>query len=546
MKRREIARIKRRAAHGSFELRLTEVFTALDRVQKDLGQMRTELRERCLQYWHERKSWGIEVQAFAVPPTPLAAQLRQANLCFTGALSAAVIEVLITGFFAQRNSVSPWLPMLLALLLPLVLKTALATFLYDEERPSETLRRLRLYVLGPSLALFTLAVILLFTARIAGPALPLLLLPLLNLAPLALGIGCLGAASSLFAQWHLLAWSNAAVRAYRQLEAEEMNTSELERHLLLQQQKLRAQYEKLRIQQQMQRLAAPALLLLVLTQGGCETRLQSMNAPPASIAPAATPAAGPGGSLLVINDGSISVNPETRQVAAHNLLRRLPELVEANRVTSFEAIAFAQRGWDCEPFITLLLPQKPGPISVAPSTAGSEFELFGGGLNLAISRHAEDDAQEQYQSATQHYRAEVRADLAVVTADRLLNAAPCGSHDRTDLNGVLARVAQLPNDGRRRLVFLITDGVDTRTGRLEAIAHPAADIRLLVILTSSLTGRRADQEYKLRSALLLKACPWAIVMPYFKDDYQQTLDQVAQSAAIQTGASTPPLIARLP
>ena len=593
MKKRDIAKFKRQVAKGNPELRLIDIRTALERVRKDLQQLQTKKSVLHFQCQQERHVWGIESLPPDAPPSPLDTQARQASLCFFGGASAAVIEVLVAGALARRYEISPLIPMTLAALLPLVLKTALAAFLHDEERPHETLRKLRNYILGPSLLLFALAVLLLLLARVLDAEWALVLLPVLNLAPLALGIGCLGTAAALFALWHLLSWSRASARAYNRLETEEMQTSALRFYLETQEEKLRHDGQKtqpLPIQQKpsgdhgaqlptlglpspppqvingqaansssnyVQRLIPALFLLLPLSQNGCQ--LQSSSEPlhsglalsPTAV-PSPIPVVAPTNEPVVsseINgliDRSSSLSEDSLRLALNNFLHALPELSETYNVRRLTLCGFAQKGWECPPLFAKLLPAKPQPAPPQPMP-GNDLDTFGIGVaGQAVAERERKRATQQTQQDLYRYRADLQTQLAELSTDKLLAPNAAYKERCTDLNGALAHATTPRNPAQRQLVFLFTDGADTCTRKLEAVPHPAREITLLVILATSQTGQLGHQEFRKRAAQLQKACPWAIVLPHFTDNYQQVLQQAFAREANRTALPAQHPTARAP
>jgi hypothetical protein len=532
---RQIKRVRRSIWNGNKQFILSNTTTGKERVNADLLRLRLAKEELSRQFCEQRSIWTSGPVLEGARPAALTDQIRIATLAFLGALTINLIEVLVAGWISGWGLV----PILLAILLPISIKTVLVTLWRNEDQPQETVRKIKIFVLAPSLILFLLAAILLLLVRVLPDEMALKLDMVFSVSILALGIGCLAAAAGLFALAHIYYWSKSSERAYRTLEIEDINTKELLKLIETTEISVRASLQSPQHSpppaahsQSLAKSASLAVIALLLSiNAACTPESSSTAGPVKSHLETAVVLAGdpayneaPESDLRIFFDATNSQSQESYKIVIDSLVRQLPKIIEKNHVLRLAVYVFTQSGWEARSIFDSILPELKQP-KMLPSRR-DELELLRGRKN----RVAEEQTQERYRQLIDQTMVQYHNELNAVLAgfpQMTLLAAVGNNAFCTDLNGTLARIGNIDASNRRQLIFLITDGAETCTHELESVARPHGDVRLAIILTTEKSEKSAHLIFSDHRTQLQKAAPWAVIGAYHNEDFNSLFSKTS-------------------
>lgn len=531
MNRKALEQISFNVTHNVPELRLR----CAEESAPDLRQDLMRLREKALGVFEQFKA-AVEAETgrtYSGPSRPVAIErdLRHARLAKVVASVLTVAELAMAFFLSLLFLLNPLFALMLAVIAIVALKAGLLAAWRNDAQPLLARRKLRRWVIVPSLIVTLVsAAFLIFTRGVLG-WLALLLLPLVNLWLCALSLGLLGLAAGLYALGFLLSWSRQDEQRYNAIEREAVET----RKVL---QKVERVIEEFRPRPQAMASAAAAalggaplqarplpvrnvgrtgsalssLLLMAALTGGCNA-LDSLKPQPGANAPASSAAQATEGVRLELwLDWSLSAEGGVYRETLQRLVATLPELVTAHRIARIVAYSFGDNGWNAPQILELELPAHP---ATAVGEAGAIYGQV-------------QEAQRKQDEAT--FQARLREALAGLAADKLLPGQ--ASEPRcTDLRGAIHRIAE--SAGRQpRLVFVLTDGHDTCSRGLQPVEMAKANAALVaVILPETLRGNdaaRLGQVWSERRAEFESAMPGAIVIPHFGDPAAAASDAMSK------------------
>ena len=528
MQKKPLNRIDFDITHNTPELRLRHAEESAPVLRQDLMR----LREKALGVFEQFKA-AVEAETgrpYSGPSRPVAIEqdMRHARLAKVVASVLTAAELAMAFFLSLIFLLNPLFALMLAVIAIVALKAGILTAWRNDAQPQWTRRRLRRWVIVPSLVVTLVsATVLIFTRGVLG-WLALLLLPLVNWWLCALSMGLLGLAAGLYALGFLLSWSRHAERQFNAVEREAVET----RKVL---QKVEKVIEEFRPRprvmppaasssEALQRrgVSSPApspvkdagrmgsflssLLLVAALTGGCNLSesLTPRQGAAASASPAASGAVERSAEdvrMEIWLDWSLSAEGGVYRETLQRLVAALPELATKHRIARIAAYQFGDHGWNAPEILDLELPAHPA------------IELGEvGGIYGQVQDAQRKQGEEQYQIR-------MREALAGLMVEKLL-PGQTPEPRCTDLRGVIHRIAESSRP-QRRLVFLLTDGHDTCSRGLQPVRMAKLNAGVVaVILPETQSGgeaRRPDQMWAERRAELEAAMPGAVVIPHFGD-----------------------------
>jgi hypothetical protein len=539
MKTKELNKIIFACTNGAPELRRRSVAEAKLRLGQDVARLRDKAAAQCEEFRRRLEAWTSSAVSGTPRPLTIEQDRRDARLVNLIAWVLTATELALTFWLAVVFGIPPVFLLLLAVVAIFALKAGLLAVWRNDAQPQETRRRLRNFVIVPSLVVTMLSAAALIFARGVGGAFVLLLLPLLNLALCALSLGCLGLAAGLFALGYLLLWSHYAERQFNAVEREAVETLRVLRQVEKIEEELKAERtgppappaspgagSADSLQEQAARVTAPLFekdraavksgikkatpllplaLVVALLTAGCSSPRATAGAAggeAAGGALAAAPSASAQGTAMEVwLDWSLSTEAGAYRDAVRALVAALPEVAARHRVARLTAYRFGDSGWNATELLRLDLPA-PGQSEVGEAGA-----IFGS------VRNAQQD------QAGRQYAAQLREKVAGVTEAKLL-PGDVSEPKCTDLQGALSRIAQ-GRGAQRRLVVMLTDGQDTCSRRLRPVSLAAANAAVVVILLPEHSRREAQplahESWEETRAKLAQALPGAAIVPHFAD-----------------------------
>lgn len=520
MKKKSRDQINFNVTHNAPAARLQYAEEAAPVLQQDL----VRLREKALGVFEQFKA-AVEAEtgrAYNGPSRPVAIErdLRHARLAKVVASVLTAAELAMAFFLSLLFLLNPLFALMLAVIAIVALKAGLLAAWRNDTQPVLARRRLRQWVIVPSLIVTLLsAAFLIFTRGVLG-WLALLLLPLVNLWLCALSLGLLGLAAGLYALGFLLSWSRQDEQRFNAIEREAVET----RKVL---QKVERVIEELRPRQQamppaasssalvggtaLHSLSGPSrtvkkisgalssLLLMAALTGGCNA-IDSLKPEQSAAVPAGAQATD-GVRLELWLDWSLSAEDGVYRETLQRLVAALPEMAATHGITRIVVYSFGENGWNAPEVLTLDLPARS---TAATGEAGAIYGQV-------------QEAQRQQDEET--FQTRLREALAGLPVERLL-PGQTPEPRCTDLRGAIHRIAE--SGGRqRRLVFLLTDGHDTCSRGLQPVEMAGANAAVVaVILPETLRGNEAaqlGQVWSNRRTELEAAMPGAVGIPHFGD-----------------------------
>jgi hypothetical protein len=455
---------------------------------------------------------------------------------------ALLVEMGLAGAIFALRGVPWWIGALGALGLTLVLDAALHIVLFGKtQRPKESLRKLKRYVIAPAFAGLLLAVALVVLARYVEGTAAVKFLVLFSLALWLLTMSFMVLAAALFCAAHLYGTTERLERKYLTLEYEERITKAFLAEL-----EVTSRSDGARALPSSAEVATPVAgvdgrptarpvgsrvfesvgtllpILALIILGACSS--PQAGATPQGGRPTAIAATTQGqpetaaqaSVCEVIIDGSGSV-VGLEEVWKH-VREELPMVVETLGCISLAVSSFNVDGWLLTPLKELQLPVLEVPEQQRTSSEWMSFTNF----RDAVAQEEE----RRLSRARQAHSTSVREAL------RALEGPILGSGDESpgsDVVGVLRRLSQV-RDNRPRYVLLITDGADTRYRRFPAIPAPSGNVHVLVLLAPAKPNDArftfgkalpASEQWEVKSKDLKRAVPWAKVVPYFSTGLAQ-------------------------
>ncbi len=532
MRSNEIKQIEFDINNGSPDLRLRFAEEAIPVLRQDLNRLRDAAASQCEEFKATFEAWTSRTAGDLTRPLAVGRDLRDAMLVKLVAWLLTFTELALSFFMALVFLVNPFFVLMLALVAIFSLKAGLLAIWRDDTQPQLTRRKLRRWVIIPSLVVTLLAVVMLIFTRGVLGWLALLLLPFINWMLCALSLGVLGLAAGLFALGYLLSWSRHAERRFNRIEREAVETRRMLQKVEKIAEELRATRRNalahssqgapvphtsaalqnqvvqtpLRVNEDRKRanhtgsfltsLVFMFAILSALLGSGCKLTDEIKLGVSARNNTADSQ---PGTHLEIWLDWSLSAEAQAYRETAGDLVTALPDLVMKHHVERVMAYRFGDKGWNAPEILGLDLP-RPQTVEL-----GEVAPIYSGVAN------------EQSKQADRQFQAQLREKLSAITIDKLapshLPEPPC-----TDLRGVLARIADTQRP-QRRLVFLLTDGHDTCSKKFHTVSLTRMALVIVILPEEQRAGasERPDDLWKHRREELSQAVPSAVIIPYFND-----------------------------
>ncbi|MGH6870297.1 MAG: hypothetical protein ACREHE_02220 [Rhizomicrobium sp.] len=208
-------------------------------------------------------------------------------------------------------------------------------------------------------------------------------------------------------------------------------------------------------------------------------------------------------------DDTISVDSVDRVQSTNALMDVVPQLSVTHKITKWSLFGFGSNPWREMHFFELELLARPEPPCPEPAPSGDD-DLFTGPID-----------QHNKTCAAFHHRKLAELD-EMRRADYRRVATALQSHrpepaDCTSIGDLLKRISQYSN---AQYTVVISDGVETcRAGGLRPIPAPQdARRRVVFVLTEGVasakrqSGKTQEEQFEERRAALLGAAPWLIVI----------------------------------
>lgn len=224
MQTKQLKQITFNVANGSPKSREGYADEAIPALRQDLVRLRDKAAGQCSEYKSAREAWMSQPLLGATRPVAIEQDLRHARLVNSVASVLTAAELVLTFFLSLIFLLNPFFALMLAIVALAALKAGLLATWGDETQPQLTRRRLRRWVIVPSLIVTLVSVVVLIFTRGVFGWLSLLLLPFINWWLCALSIGLLGLSAGLYSLGFLLSWSRHAEKRFDALEREAVAT----------------------------------------------------------------------------------------------------------------------------------------------------------------------------------------------------------------------------------------------------------------------------------------------------------------------------------
>lgn len=205
----------------------------------ELENMEEQLRFLLEQFKRKFNHWMMQDPENLNRPVVISQDRQEAKKTRLFAWAGLLIEILLSiWIFVTTLGISWFLGAIIAILLSVFVHVLILTLFRNQERPRETLRKIKKIVFIPSLLIFVISMsITLFVRTVSGP-LALLLAPFFGILLWGSTISLIALVGSLFSIAHLFDWSYRDFKEYVQLEKEKIITDTFLSKVLQEQDKL--------------------------------------------------------------------------------------------------------------------------------------------------------------------------------------------------------------------------------------------------------------------------------------------------------------------
>ena len=509
---------------GTPELRRQKIQEALPSLQRDLERLRHDGAQQCEEYKRHLQAWLCQRVSGVTKPRAILSDLRLARMAKGVAYLLTAGELVLAFFLGILFGTNPGFLLLLAIVAVVAPKSLLLIW-HNEAQPQLTKKRLKNYVLIPSLLTVIVAINLLFLARSVMGALALLLLPFFSGAFYLLALGAIGLSSGLFAMAFLLSWSKHAEKKFKVTEQEAMATERARRQVQEIEKELQAEDAREQAISPASRATLPAaqheyglvvplpkkgnskvnsslfslFLLGALWYGGCDLHPEKSGATTVTFA-AVSPEEVPSTNLEVYVDWSLSTASQPLSQAAQAIVVALPAIAEKHHVNRLTIHQFGQSGWNAVEITRLDLPD------VAIGEESEAVKIFG------------QMKEAQLQQAQAQYHTKLQAALQPLNPALFLPPADFPEPPCTDLAGLFRRLASVRR-ANRTINIVVTDGHNTCQPELPQIKEISAATVVVLLPEQERKAEPtpADVQFNLRQEAITQALPSAVIAPYFGD-----------------------------
>jgi hypothetical protein len=562
MKHNELRKFQRSLDEAGAPSKQTKLLEYLvPTLEQDIVRLTETKNARKLVFSHKLEIWwgrSIEkdIRPFAIPEA-----VRTGHVYLWAAVACLLFESLVAAMIFSGMDMSPWLGAVFAVVTGIILHGIVSLALNSLERPLETLRKVRHWVLAPSAIFFGISFVLLLLARTVTGEVAVQLLPAFNTSLWTITIGLVGMAGAFLAAREVLVWSQRDEREFNGLELEESRTKAFRdtalSHFLTVTTGMSGSTRVEFSEESTTRTAsnetssfpstgrptgfgtfsAVAALLLLLplvntscsrgssqTLEGTSRAADTLTRPESVVVPAES-------ELELDVDTSSSPDDDALKEFLQQLRVKLPDIIERYNIVKVSVYAFNQDGWKARAAFSQDIPRLS--VQQSPQTNAGEIGVLPN-ISSAVDTHNESAKRQQSEEARRLRRvriAELLEDLKVsaLLPDSAGEEPPC-----TDLNGLLHRTSR-SNSPRKRFVIIVTDGHETCGTLTPPSRPPGSNVALVIVLIPEKpTQSDLDISYKqfnVRETELIEVAPWAVVVPYFQlvDGYEQVFEKATYS-----------------
>jgi hypothetical protein len=425
---------------------------------------------------------------------------------------------------------------LVALAMPIGLKTAATHFGPDDAPPQRALRRVQRLLILPGVLLLTVSGAILLGARSALGFLAQWMLGLTSLSLWGLGLGLMSVSAGFLGLAHIWAWSKHSARSHDQAERELIWC----RTQLAKLHKAPIGDEALSQGLPMRHRLPPATRptgtrsdgVAVVTLGvlmlfpscspvslGAEksddlTTASSQSGSPQELGGRHTDSGSPPTDLDLFLDWSGSLRPKEFKSTVEDIIDVLPQTVEQHHITRLTAYAFADDGFRAGRLFSLNLPQLPQRFETEAAEA-KVFRLFGN-LRDAAAAGERQSASKDRSEQLRDYRSRVRETIGQLNAAQLLpSVSRADTSHCTDIAGLLSRLHLAP--GPRSVVSVILSDLHHTCPTATSTQRPGTShsVRVVVYVVPGRIGSSTLAQYESRVAWLRDHLPSVEAEPFF-------------------------------
>lgn len=527
---------------GAPEHRLRMADSVRVALDQDLGRLRDTLAVYTTLFRRKLEVWTGRLEPHISRPFALPEETRTARQYGWYGLVCLAIEAVLAGWIFFRMGIMPWFGAVFALLMGVVCEGIVHHGLNNVDRPRETLRKIRDWVLTPGAILFVPSLIVLLLARIAEGVLAVQFLTGFNIALWLCSASVLILAAAFLAAREVLLWSQRDTETYEALNAEEAQTRAFRNQIEGEYQELASTIGRLRASpadghsshDQPQSVPSSSdgsftLPIVLILLGLLSSTACTVNAPveggaklPQNVAPLIEY------DLDIYGDVSRSPDSTALSVVYRTLIPiQLVELAERWHIRRVATYRFGEDGWNCTQTFAVDLPRviRPKPLN----SSGSEIAALFPNLTQAVQEDQAQQLARQEEQARQTYRAQLRNALGRLDASGLLPIANSPEPPCTDLVGLGRRVTLVPG-ARPKLTLVITDGRETCARRMAPIPRPTGNVGPVVVVLVPPRKRngRAYQAFEASKTDILRVMPWCEVIPHFDTEYNRAFSRASE------------------
>lgn len=222
MKKQDLEKLVRQVEQGGGRKDrkglLAKAVSSLDDNVIGLKQEKLRIRE----FFHlSMAAWLRESISTELDPFVIKEDRRTTQLYRTGGGFCVLLEMGLAAWLSEKVGIPVWTGLIASALLPVILEAAFKFWLWNRERPRETLDKIRRKLLLPSFVLFGLAILFLLAYRVVPVNLAIVLEPAVSFGLWMATVGALFMAGSLFSAAHIYNWSYMDAREFRLVREEQ-------------------------------------------------------------------------------------------------------------------------------------------------------------------------------------------------------------------------------------------------------------------------------------------------------------------------------------
>ncbi|HYR88497.1 MAG TPA: hypothetical protein VE422_30740 [Terriglobia bacterium] len=533
----EIEKGRRRLRHaGTVADRAHFRQSTIARLSNDIeviGQRKAAIKN---DFRERSEKWETRAKPEHAPIVANPGDAQDSRLYRMTAWIALLCETGLAAWIFMRLGVSAWIGALTALGITFTLHGVFLYVFEDEERPKETVYRIKHYAATPAIIGFVIAVAGGALARYVTGDLAYMLLPLFSFSLWLGTLSLIILAASLFTIAHLRGWARRHEKEYQKLDTAERGCTAFLKELEEEEQKASdpAQHEKPTpapsgaASRNIHNIGAMLLFAaLILSNSGCVGTPSNAASDQASAIAVSLEAMDHTADLHVFIDWSGSCTRPALDEAWATVESELPEIVEQHRIGKLTIWSFDQDGWCPNRLLEARLPSTM--VAGRAKLDGGEWESFAN-IRDAVREHEVRESKKRQEIVQSRYHRELQQALLPIESASIL---PDMSHEtpQSDIVGLFERISAM-HDRRAQYVIVLTDMAETRRKVWPKLATPKGDLRVLVLavpaepndalltLGKPLSG---PEQFEVRQRQLGEMAPWVSSAPYFARNIAELL-----------------------